>query len=311
MRILTGLLMVMILGVLVACGSGDEQKESSPTPTETAIPPTETATVTPSPEPSHTPEPSPTASLEPSPSASPTEAEAGLGLTPIEHNADWSVVAQEFDGVAMVLVPVGCFMMGDDEDAASSPAHEQCIETPFWIDQYEVSNEQFERLGGVAAKESDWKGSLRARQNVTWFEAKDFCELRGGRLPSEVEWEYAARGPDGLRYPWGDTFVGENVVYKGNSQGVGDVGSYPTGASWAGALDMSGNIWEWTRSAYAPYPYDAEDGREGENGRTEQVFRGGSSGDLEPIMLMTTPRYRESAESSFNYIGFRCVRAIE
>ncbi|GIL11577.1 MAG: hypothetical protein BroJett038_02970 [Chloroflexota bacterium] len=90
----------------------------------------------------------------------------------------------------------------------------------------------------------------------------------GGALPTEREWEYAARGPDGLDYPWGDAFDGtwlnfcdKNCVYSWRETSVDDgyaqtapVGSYVSGASWVGALDMSGNIWEWTSSLYAPLP---------------------------------------------------------
>ncbi|MBK8034107.1 MAG: formylglycine-generating enzyme family protein [Chloroflexi bacterium] len=127
-------------------------------------------------------------------------------------------------------------------------------------------------------------GEARPVENINWFEARDFCALREARLPTEREWEYAARGPDSLTYPWGNVFVPENVVYnRVAAQGTADVvdaegnPARPGGASWVGALDMSGNVYEWTSTRYDeldysqltlnfqglfPYPYRENDGRE-------------------------------------------------
>jgi len=130
------------------------------------------------------------------------------------------------------------------------------------------------------------------RVGITWYEAYAYCQWRGARLPTEAEWEYAARGPNSPIYPWGDTFDGSKVVYAGNSGNMtAAVGSKPSGASWVGALDMSGNVWQWTSSARTEYdsslltnkvksygyPYDPNDGRENPNDtNASRVPRGGS-----------------------------------
>ncbi|MBZ0280686.1 MAG: formylglycine-generating enzyme family protein [Anaerolineae bacterium] len=149
-------------------------------------------------------------------------------------------------------------------------------------------------------------------ENITWFEARDFCALRGGHLPTEAEWEFAARGPDGLTYPWGDDFIPENVVYRENSNNqTADVGSRPAGASWVGALDMGGNVWEWVNSLYQPYPYDADDGREDLN-RTDvsRVVRGGSF-FYDTVDLRAANRSGNDPSYRYGFAGFRCARSLE
>ncbi|MCU0482159.1 MAG: SUMF1/EgtB/PvdO family nonheme iron enzyme, partial [Anaerolineae bacterium] len=102
----------------------------------------------------------------------------------VKQNTDWQPVEREFNGVTMVLVPRGCFMMGSNhnEDSDEKPVHEQCFEMPFWIDKYEVSQLQFDTFGAEKAKENGFNGSSRPVENITWFEAQAYCAHVGGRL---------------------------------------------------------------------------------------------------------------------------------
>lgn len=249
----------------------------------------------------------------------------------VSSNEEWEAsypegFMQEFDGVPMILAPKGCFMMGyKDGYVSEQPVHEQCIENPFWIDKYEVTQAQFAHFGGTQVNTSRFLGDNRPIERVTWFEARNFCELRGGRLPTEVEWEYTARGPDGLLYPWGNTWITSNAIWnRTDLQGTANVGSVPTGASWLNVLDMSGNVWEWTSSLFESYPYDANDGRERDSGNRTNlltVLRGGSwdnSGrdgsikdDGSIYLLRTTYRYGgypAGWSGGVVRFGFRCIR---
>ena len=224
----------------------------------------------------------------------------------IEHNEDWTITEQAFNEVVMVQVPPGCFLMGNrlgrrDEQ----PVHELCFDTPFWIDRTEVTNAQYGSPGAFA-------GDDRPRENLTWFEARDHCAARGARLPTEAEWEYAARGPDSLYYPWGDKFNEELLIYDGNfNNETWPVGSRPDGASWVGALDMSGNVWEWVSSLYRPYPYRADDGREALDDPTgARVYRGGLGSYIDYGTSAST-RFHAPPDSRDWFRGFRCVRDAE
>jgi formylglycine-generating enzyme required for sulfatase activity len=219
-------------------------------------------------------------------------------------------VIREFDGVEMVLVPSGCFMMGsDDGKDYEQPVHEQCFDEPFWIDRYEVTQGDFARLGGEQGRDSRFDGANRPVENITWFEARDFCALRGGRLPTEREWEYAARGPDGLVYPWGYTWDANRVVWDGNSGGeTASVGSRPDGVSWVGAEDMSGNVWEWVSSVYMDYPYTVNN-EDLSGGSERYVLRGGSWNSLSPTLLRASDRNWFNPSGDLVNFGFRCARS--
>jgi formylglycine-generating enzyme required for sulfatase activity len=234
-------------------------------------------------------------------------------------NTDWTPQVKTFDGVEMALVPPGCFMMGaSDADIAKqqgnsdeAPQTTICFDAPFWLDKNDVTNGQFKQFNGKAANPSRWTGDNRPREHITWFEARDYCALRGGRLPTEAEWEYATRGPDGLVYPWGNSFEASNVVYSENSgDQTADVGSKPGGASWVGALDMAGNVWQWTNSLNRPYPYNNGDGRENNSDTSrDRVLRGGSYNNNE-YDLRSAGRV-DGAPDYYYVIGFRCARAFE
>jgi iron(II)-dependent oxidoreductase len=223
--------------------------------------------------------------------------------TPIAQNDDWVVVSQTVNGVEMVKVPRGCFTMGHHLGRRDEqPEHHICFEKPFWIDRYEVTNTQFGAAGAFA-------GDLHPRENLTWAEAYEFCLGRGARLPSEAEWEYAARGPDSWLYPWGNRLIDANLVFDRNSNSqTAPVGSRPGGVSWVGAYDLAGNVWEWVSSLYRPYPYDATDGREDPTNRSEwRVFRGGLGSYID-FGPSSATRFRAYPDQRDWFIGFRCAK---
>jgi formylglycine-generating enzyme required for sulfatase activity len=252
------------------------------------------------------PAPTPTITLTPDPLA--------LARMPITRNADWTPVTQDFNGVTMMLVPAGCFMMGsNDGDDNEQPVHEQCFDEPFWIDQTEVTQADFQRLGGQMANENVFDGQQRPVENITWYEARDFCALRGARLPTEREWEYAARGPDNLVYPWGNSWNEDNATSSDNNNQTTVVGSIPMGNSWVGTYDMSGNVWEWTSTLFEAYPYVATDGRESDTGyRTDVhlVLRSGSF--VRSTHVLSAPyRYGGLPNIVSFDVGFRCARNFD
>jgi formylglycine-generating enzyme required for sulfatase activity len=214
----------------------------------------------------------------------------------------WTPQFQTFDGFEMALVPSGCFMMGSDTgEADERPVSEQCLTAPFWIDRYEVTNAQVGSTGTFG-------GDNRPRDSLTWHEASAFCVGRGGRLPTEVEWEYAARGANNRVYPWGNHFNPDLLIFDATSNGQSsDVGSRPDGASWVGAEDMSGNLWEWTSTVYSFYPYNAADGRESQNELFSRAVRGGSWVSEVAMMRSSNRAAAEPARRDPNN-GFRCVR---
>lgn len=238
---------------------------------------------------------------------------------PFIDNSMWRIDAMIADyGFEMVRVPAGCFLMGqtsqgrEETSSNAEPVHEQCFERDFWIDRYEITNAQIAaaQLDVDFQRESSTVGADYPHDSATWFEASEFCHQRGGHLPTEAEWEYAARGPSNWIYPWGNIFEDsfEYVVYLDNSEGQSAArGGRTAGASWVGAEDMSGNMWEWTQSLYRPYPYDATDGREETTDRlTPRVLRGGSYNNKSNEVYAAI-RIGLAPTEAFSLAGFRCV----
>ena len=241
------------------------------------------------------------------------------------------------NGVTMVYVPPGTFTMGgDDITDDEKPPHEVVIRRGFWLDLTPVTNAMYARFveaGGYKKRDFwteagwewvqqqkktgpvDYEGFTAPRQprvGVTWFEAYAYGRWRGGRLPTEAEWEWAARGPENRVYPWGNDFDAARVVYDQNSGGKTATVNASTrlaGASWVGALDMSGNVWEWVSSIYLSYPYKVEDGRESqEDDSGARVVRGGSRVDDE-LNLRAAYRFRDYPAGGYGNRGFRCARS--
>lgn len=241
-------------------------------------------------------------------------------------------------GEDMLVVPGGTFLMGDAAGGPDETPHMVTVEA-FTIMRLEVTNRQFadfvaatghrtdpERRGFGYVWDSHWHqlpgadwrhpagpdSSLDGRGNhpVVQVSARDaaaYCAWAGLRLPSEAEWQFAARGEDGRRYPWGNETPAQDGTRRANFGTVSCCapsaadgyrttapgGTYPAGASPFGALDMAGNVWEWTSSRFP--------------GRPDQVvLRGGGWGN-NPWCLRTSYRHGNPNDIGLDMVGFRCV----
>ena len=264
----------------------------------------------------------------------------------------------ETDGMVMVIVPAGEFLMGSPEDEPGLDAAKESVREPyidpftglsddekpqhrlyldaFWIDQTEVTNGMYaaflnevgnQREGGVTwldVKASqvlirqvagEWQ-PLEGYQDhpaveVTWYGARAYCEWAGRRLPTEAEWEKAARGVDGHRYPWGNQWpTCELANYDGGCflRVTTKVGSYPVGKSPYGALDMAGNVWEWVADWYAEDYYARSPARnpQGPTSGEWRVIRG-ASWHPHQYDVRAANRAKSLPDSSNRDVGFRCV----
>ena len=158
------------------------------------------------------------------------------------------------DEAEIVYVPAGKFLMGSESgDPDKSPEHEVYL-SAYWIYKYEVTNAQYRlciQAGECSGDIENYPANNYPVSDALWFHAENYCEWAGGRLPTEAEWEKAARGDEGrYPYPWGDGINCDLANFEKCEAGVSLVGSYPEGASPYGALDMAGNVWEWVADRY-------------------------------------------------------------
>jgi formylglycine-generating enzyme required for sulfatase activity len=260
------------------------------------------------------------------------------------------------DGMVMVHVPEGEFSMGNDAGPINErPLHDVSL-TAFWIDQTEVTNAMFalfiettgyqtkaEKRGsawvfdGTGWSEisgADWQHPQGPATNLTgledhpvvnvsWYDAKAYCEWNGARLPSEAEWEKAARGVDGRTYPWGEQAPAGNLLNFGDVNLYPDsvdpnlndgykftapVGSYPSGASPYGALDMAGNVWEWVNDWYQEMYYTKAPASDpvGPNSGEGRIFRGGSW-NHNILDIRSSIRMWSKPSDAIDNVGFRCA----
>jgi eukaryotic-like serine/threonine-protein kinase len=232
-----------------------------------------------------------------------------------------STMFSEKDGMTLVFVPAGEFTMGSDHDYDNeAPVHTVYLDS-FWIDQTELTNKMYALCvqAGVCQPPSYTSSYTRKEYYgasefddypvifVDWYQAKTYCEWAGRRLPTEAEWEKAARGTDERTYPWGNDAPKSNLLnYDQNVGDTTEAGKYPAGASIYGALDMAGNVWEWVSSLYQPYPYSATDGREDLSSNSSRVARGGS-GARDRDVVRSTFRIWDVPSDSLIGFGFRCV----
>ena len=317
--IVGGATVVLVALVIVIAILSSGQQPATPATTIAIIPSATSQTPT--------NEPTPTFSA-PTTVLTPPALPGYLGGEPITASIHWTEVTNP-DDPGMVLVPVGSFMMGSEDDGQDDelPVVEQPMIHPFWIDRTEVTRAMYTNCVKAAKclETSVSNSSTRDNQpinRVTWFQAHDYCVWRGGRLPTEVEWEYAARGPDNRIYPWIGGFDPANVVYQGNSNNqTADVGSRPGGASWVGALDMSGNVREWVNTIYDIldlngnptktfiYPYQKDDREDTKNTTAPRVIRGGSfeNDSQNPRLRATYRNWTLKPSDISDYFGFRCA----
>ena len=282
------------------------------------------------------------------PTPSPTE------IPPIPTQANFKV--SEKDQMEMVFIKSGDFIMGTEDIEAQRlysgngvaypevPQHTVYLDG-FWMDKFEVTTSQYAKCvaAGACKPAGEINNPVFAGMeyytsneyanypiiNVNWFQARAYCTWVGRRLPTEAEWEKAARGTDGRKYPWGNekvnselaNFCDEDCTAAYANQSFNDgypetapVGSFPEGKSPYGIMDMAGNVWEWTSTIPKPYPYSATDGREADQDVIDdskwpqRVLRGGtwSNGIW---WVRSSVRYRIVGPYINNNIGFRCAES--
>jgi eukaryotic-like serine/threonine-protein kinase len=264
----------------------------------------------------------------------------------------------------MVRIPGGKFFMGaDDGTPEEEPAHKVAL-SPYCLDAYEVTTADYKtcsddgecrRAGttndwdGITTREReaydalcnirDLEGKARHPINcVDWRMAADYCHARGDRLPTEAEWEFAARGPDGRKYPWGDEEPSEKLINACGSECVSwgkehglkltamykaddgwptsaPVGSFPEGRSRYGVYDIVGNVWEWVADWYGAYEgsaggNDPKANPAGPPSGKAKVIRGGGFGNFDPTCVRPSFRFRAAPSSRSYATGFRCARSL-
>ena len=226
----------------------------------------------------------------------------------------------------MVLVPAGEFTMGSASgEADESPEHQVFLDA-FFIDKFEVTNSQYQdfvaatdRAQPAFSDDTDLNGDDQPVVGVTWPDARDYCEWALLRLPTEAEWEKAARGSEALEYPWGSGLdaskanLGAETCCEGSAADgfffSAPVGTYAEGVSVFGVHDMAGNVWEWVEDFYQAdyYSVSPASNPPGPESAPTRVFRGGSWFD--PSDRLRAANRGSLGGAGFDKDGgFRCAR---
>ncbi len=237
--------------------------------------------------------------------------------------------------LGMVVVSAGKFIRGSDRVDEHQQGNELGTLKPwyldehpqhefhlplFYIDRFEVTNSEYKQfIDETQARPPVYffgRGIPTGRDHfpvtdVNWYQAVRYCKWRGKYLPTEAQWEKAARGPEGREFPWGADY--DNKKLNAGDSGFGDivqVGSFPGGESPYGAFDLSGNVWEWTADWYQAYP--GGDYKTDLFGEKQKVFRGGGWGGVGhyslPLFYRAAYRSSLAPEESYADLGFRCAK---
>jgi len=308
------LTMLVISLLIAACGGGSgpatdqgngDAVRTLPAATQASIRPTNTPVAAPP-----TPTPLPTNTAAPTREADEATSEEALETpTPLPEVTD-----------VMNEIPAGPFVMGTDAGVPDEgPKHE--VDVPaFQIDRFEVTNKDFETFVTVTGYTSDaekngakrsWKDEYGEGEDshpvvrVTFNDAAAYCEWLGKRLPTEAEWEKAARGPENTKYPWGDEWDATQANGKDSGlRGTATVGSYP--ANGYGLHDIAGNVWEWTADWYEAYPENiVQDDFYGEQFR---VVRGGGWFEEDTMLVSYNRNAADPNKTANDDLGFRCAK---
>jgi iron(II)-dependent oxidoreductase len=252
-----------------------------------------------------------------------------------------AVIDAGADGI--MFVPAGAFWMGREGGAAEEAPYHRVHVAAFWIERHKVTNAEFAEFlnaWGLVSTDrqrrfdhDDPDARIHQRRTtpgqpprwvadpgyekhpaveVSWFGARDYCLWRGRRLPTEAEWEKAARGDDGRPYPWGSAPPSPERAVYGRPYNATDRGDVrPAGASPHGVHDLAGNLREWTATILTPYPYRTGDGRDAFTGAVAErvVVRGASHDDPAEALVVTTRNSydRRGAGAGHHHVGFRCA----
>jgi formylglycine-generating enzyme required for sulfatase activity len=223
------------------------------------------------------------------------------------------LAVNEKDGTELVRIPAGEFLLGNNGGPEEERPEQRVYLPAYFIAKYPVTNAQYRKfVQETGHREPRYWGEKRFNQpnqpvvGVTWHDAQVYCQWAGLRLPTEAEWEKAARGTDGRTWPWGKAEPTEkHCNFDKNVGQTTDVGSYPDGASPYGCLDMAGNVWEWCSTKWREsYDEPADESLEGGHWR---VLRGGSHYDSADDVRCCR-RDWDHPDYWYHYVGFRCAQ---